>query len=319
MTTTTTRREQSTEPVVPPEQPAGSGQVAAAEQARWAAITVAQREEFEQQGFLILRGALDADEVRHYRGAVEAVRDGERSRGTLGPDGSVHLLGAVGRCPDLAGLLDHPATFGLVWSVLGWNLHVYHSHIDVHPEVVGPRDPWWHWHQDGGRQNRELETDPRPRMSVKLAYWLSDVSRTGRGNLTVVPGSHRTNWLAGPPRRGVPWPTPPGAVQVTVEAGDVVFFDRRLWHARSLNRSDVVRAAVFLGYTYRWVRIRDDVAALPREPWWAGLTGVQRQLLGSVRPDDGDHAWGHEPATTPLYVALAEQGLLDVRHPPLIP
>ena len=39
------------------------------------------------------------------------------------------------------------------------------------------------WHQDGGRQNREIKTAPRPRLSVKLAYWLSDVSEPGRGNL----------------------------------------------------------------------------------------------------------------------------------------
>ncbi len=282
-------------------------------------MTAAQREEFEREGFLILRGALDDDEVRHYRAAVDRVHAEQAARGMLGPDGSLHLLGAVGRCRDLVDLLDHPATFPLVWSVLGWNVHVHHSHLDVHPEVVGERGPWWHWHQDGGRQNRELETDPRPRMSVKLAYWLSDVRRTGRGNLTVVPGSHRTNWLDGPPRRDVPWSQPAGAVQVTVEPGDVVFFDRRLWHARSLNRSDVVRKAVFVGYTYRWVRIRDEVADLPRTSWWSGLNRVQQQLLGGVRSEDGDHQWGHEPRTTPLYVALAEQGLLDPEHPPLIP
>jgi ectoine hydroxylase len=39
------------------------------------------------------------------------------------------------------------------------------------------------WHQDGGRQNREIETTPRSRLSVKLAYWLSDVSEPGSGNL----------------------------------------------------------------------------------------------------------------------------------------
>jgi hypothetical protein len=40
----------------------------------------------------------------------------------------------------------------------------------------------------------------RPRLSVKLAYWLSDVSAPGRGNLKIVPGSHLTNWIGG--RRG---------------------------------------------------------------------------------------------------------------------
>ena len=31
-------------------------------------------------------------------------------------------------------------------------------------------------------------------------------------------------------------------------------FDRRIYHARTANRSDVVRRALFLAYTYRWIR-----------------------------------------------------------------
>jgi ectoine hydroxylase len=54
------------------------------------------------------------------------------------------------------------------------------------------------WHQDGGRQNREIETTPRSRLSVKLAYWLADVSEPGRGNLKVVRGSHVVNWVGLP-------------------------------------------------------------------------------------------------------------------------
>jgi ectoine hydroxylase-related dioxygenase (phytanoyl-CoA dioxygenase family) len=31
-----------------------------------------------------------------------------------------------------------------------------------------------------------------------------------------------------------------------------VLFDRRVWHARSVNRSNLTRKAVFFAYTYRW-------------------------------------------------------------------
>jgi ectoine hydroxylase len=56
----------------------------------------------------------------------------------------------------------------LVCSALGWNIHLYHSHVDVHPPLPAPPDPVWRWHQDGGRQNLELETRPvRPRLSIK--------------------------------------------------------------------------------------------------------------------------------------------------------
>jgi ectoine hydroxylase-related dioxygenase (phytanoyl-CoA dioxygenase family) len=156
-------------------------------------------------------------------------------------------------------------------------------------------------------------------MSVKLAYWLSDVSETGRGNFTVLPGSHHTNWLPGPPSRGVPWPAPEGALQITANPGDVVVFDRRLWHARSDNYSPITRVGAFFGYTYRWVAGRDDVADLPRRPEWAGFTDVQRQLLGAAGDGSGDHAWGHHPETTPLYGELRRQGRLDSSIPALIP
>ena len=284
----------------------------------WSPMTADEREAFERDGYLVIPAVLTQDEVAVARTAILRARELAGRNGTLGPNGSLHQLSAVTTCPDLAFLLDHPKAFRYVWSILGWNVHVYHSHVDVHPQIHERQKDWWHWHQDGGRQNRELETDPRPRMSVKLAYWLSDVSETGRGNFTVLPGSHRTNWLPGPPSRGVPWPAPVGTVQITANPGDVVFFDRRLWHARSDNYSPITRIGAFFGYTYRWIAGRDDVADLPNRPEWAGYNPVQRQLLGGAGDGSGDHAWGHDPETTPLYQELARQELLDGSIPALI-
>jgi ectoine hydroxylase-related dioxygenase (phytanoyl-CoA dioxygenase family) len=204
-------------------------------------MTAEQRAAFERDGYLIIRGALSPDEVAGARDAIDRVHAAEAKAGRLGPDGSMHLLSAVANCPEIAGLIDHPATFPCVWSTLGWNIHVYHSHLDVHPPIRVPMPFRFDWHQDGGRQNREIETNPRPRLSVKLSYWLSDVSEPGRGNMKVVPGSHLTNWIDGPPRRDVEWPDPEGAIEVTAEPGDAVFFDRRIWHARSRNHSEHTR------------------------------------------------------------------------------
>jgi ectoine hydroxylase len=239
--------------------------------------------------------------------------------GSLGPDGSMHLLSAVANCPEVVGLIDHPVTFGYVWSTLGWNIHVYHSHLDVHPPIRVSMPFRFDWHQDGGRQNREIETTPRPRLSVKLAYWLSDVSEPGRGNLKVVPGSHVVNWIDGPPRRDIQWPDPEGAIEVTAAPGDAVFFDRRIWHTRSRNYSQHTRKAIFFGYTYRWTTIRDDIAPIRASDWFGRLTPVQQQLLGGAEDLGGDHAWGHDPATTPLYGWLKERGFLTPANPPLQP
>lgn len=273
-------------------------------------MTPEQRRAFDEDGFLVVRGALSETEVADHAGALDGLYERTRRAGRLAGDGSLQRLGAVRTCPPLAGLLDHPAVFPLVWSVLGWNIHVCHSHVNVHPTLPPDTAPRWRWHQDGSRQCLDLETDPPPRMSVFAGFWLSDLSTTGRGNLTLIPGSHRRKWLPGPPDPTMPWPPPEGAVELTAEPGDAVIFDRRLWHTRSDNHSAVTRKVVFLGYTFRWIHCRDDIAGIEDEPWFAGLSPVQRQLLGAG-DGTGDDRWGMRPDDVPLYAHLRAHGLLD--------
>lgn len=287
-------------------------------------MTAAQCEQFERDGFLLIRGALSAAEAEHYRAALDRVYAAEQAAGRVRGNGDMHLLSAVPHCPEAIGLIDHPATFPLVWSVMGWNVHVYHSHLDVHPPIAQLSEFRFRWHQDGGRQNLELDGDPRPRISVKLAYWLSDVSAAGRGNLKVVPGSHRRNRIDGPPRPDTRWPDPPGAIEILAGPGDAVLFDRRLWHARGENHSDLTRKAIFFGYTPRWVAIRDQVDGLHASGAIDAESPVRKQLLGvpglgQAGQAEGDHRWGHYPRTTPLYTLLAERGLLIPHHPLLRP
>lgn len=288
-----------------------------------AAMSKEQREQFERDGYLVVPGALSEEEVAFYAAALDRVYAAEREAGRLAADGSMHKLSAVASCPDVVGLVDHPNTFPLVWSVLGWNVHIYHSHLDVHPTITVDKPYRFEWHQDGGRQNREIETDPRPRLSVKLAYWLSDVSEAGRGNFKVVPGSHVRNWIDGPPRRDVVWPEPEGSVEVRANPGDAVFFDRRLWHTRTNNYSPFTRKGVFFAYSHRWSYGRDENDALIASAEFEGFNPIQRQLLGAGLATEGqapgDHQCGHYPETTPLHGFLESNGLLNPAYPPLKP
>ena len=287
------------------------------------AMSKEQRQQFEQDGYLIVPGALDESEVAYYEEALDRVYAAERAADRLSPEGAMHKLSGVAGCPEAVGLIDHPNTFPLVWSMLGWNIHIYHSHLDVHPPIRVPKAYRYEWHQDGGRQNRELETDPRPRLSVKIAYWLSDVSRTGRGNFKVVPGSHVRNWIDGPPRRVVEWPEPRDAVEVCANPGDAVFFDRRIWHTRTNNYSNVTRKGIFFAYSHRWTYGRDENEALFGSDAYRHFNPIQRQLLGArLHTDDqvpGDHQWGHYPQSTPLHGFFKRHDLLDPAYPPLKP
>ena len=101
-------------------------------------LTAEQRTTFDRDGYLIIRGALRPDETAAAREAIDRVYAAMAKAGSLGPDGSMHLLSAVANCPEVAGLIDHPATLPYVWSTLGWNIHIHHSHLDVHPPVWVP-------------------------------------------------------------------------------------------------------------------------------------------------------------------------------------
>ena len=89
----------------------------------------------------------------------------------------LHSFGFVHRDPLYLELLDFPSTFPLIWGLLGWNIHMYHCHLDEHPGSTSSRAASWEWHRDGGRQNLEIETEAvPPRLSVKVGYFLSDLS-----------------------------------------------------------------------------------------------------------------------------------------------
>jgi ectoine hydroxylase len=271
-------------------------------------LTIEQREEFEQRGYLIIPNALGPAMVDRLLDAHDRVYAEEASSGRTGADGSLHLFAFVPRDPVYVDLLDLPATFPVVCGLLGWNIHMYHCHLDVHPPLPRPIPVRWSWHQDGGRQNLEIETQPvRPRLSVKVAYFLSDVSEPGRGNFTVIPGSHLRNSIPRPdPADGQPG-LPHGAVPILARPGAAVLFDRRLWHSRSDNLSSVTRKALFLGYTYRWIRSRDDLSIDPG--WLAGLSPIRRQLMGDGL--DAMSYWGLGEDHVPLRTWLSERGLLD--------
>ena len=282
-------------------------------------ISDVERKEFHDQGFLLLRQVLTEEHRAALEAAVDRVHAEELdSPFGVGPDEALHLLGFLPRDDLFGQLLTHPATFPYVWGLLGWNVHSHHSHLDVTPPVRESAAPRWAWHQDGYRQNSDPETldpdVPRPMLSLKIGYILSDLSETGRGATKVIPGSHLKNRLARPAAVDGHQPDPPGAIEITAEPGDAFLFDRRLWHSRSHNRSSITRKMLFIGYTYRWIRPLDDQQVDRCSPWWRRLDPVQRQLLGEA-PHAASH-WGIDrngaiDDTIPLRAELLRRGLLD--------
>src|SRR6266436_4003473 len=116
---------------------------------------------------------------------------------------------------------------------------------------------------------------PPPRLSLNIANYLTDAPAPVPANFHIIPGSHLQDRIERP-TDGVS--DPPGAMPVCVKPGAAVFFDRRLWHAASPNYSDISRKVLFFGYSYRWLRTKDDMTIPPELMECSGP--IRRQLFG---------------------------------------
>jgi ectoine hydroxylase len=268
-------------------------------------LTDAERRTFEETGMLVVEDALSPEQVRSLTAATDAVYERHVA---AGHDLKTALFypNFIPEDPQYLSLVDHPKILPKVWGILGWNIYLYHGHLIVTPPSGRAHDgKTFGWHQDSGRVNQEMESHPRPRLSLKVAYFLSDTTEPGRGNFWVIPGSQNRDDLLRPPD-GVGQPE--GAVPVLAKPGTAVFFDRRLWHTASPNWSDVTRKILFYGYGYRWIRTKDDMTV---RDLWEGSDPIRRQILGAGTGANGYYSPGDEDV--PLRVWLREHSPEDAK------
>lgn len=244
-------------------------------------LTEKEREDFDANGFFVVRNAVDPATLQDLNDATDQLVESHRPK--MEEDGlkahqAMNLLDFMGRDERFLPLVDWPRTFMKVVDILGWHIQLYHSHAIVTPPLDETRKSQTHrlgWHQDSGRINIDIESNPRPRISLKVGFFLTDTSETNRGNFHVVPGSHLFNELELPDD---PLLDPPSATPIQSQPGDAVFFDRRLWHAAGRNTSNTTRKALFYGYSYRWLKPRDNMTV---EHYMDGADDVRKQLLGA--------------------------------------
>jgi ectoine hydroxylase-related dioxygenase (phytanoyl-CoA dioxygenase family) len=260
-------------------------------------LTAEERDFFNTTGFLIVENALDASMTGRLIEAVDRIDSRERTPETR--DKLLSFPNIIHEDPSFVDLIDHPTTFPKVWGILGWNIYLYHSHLDVTPPADAVALKWRvAWHQDSMRVNDEIESHPRPRLSLKIGFYLTDVSRSDRGNTLIVPGSHVLDEIDCP-ADGVA--NPEGAEPVCVKPGTALLIDRRIWHSRSPNLWNQTRKVVWCGYAYRWLRPKDQMTVAHL---YSRLDPIRRQILGANPSANG--AYDPTDGDVPLRIWLRE-------------
>lgn len=259
------------------------------------------KEQFERDGFLVMRDVLDANQVEHFTQIVDRLAQEER-----GDDETqtVEIRNAIARDAALLPLLDWESTFPLIASLLGWNIQLTTSHVFVRPPTPKEDDTFKAigWHTDGPNTQFPVIQNQQPRMYAKVGFFLTDLSKPDMGNLRVVPGSHLS---ATPPERDESG-EPIGAIQVLTKPGDAVFFEQRTWHAVGPNYAPYARKNIYIGYCYRWLKAIDFITQ--EEELIAQANSIQRQLLGAVSDPTSFYLTGQFPQDVPLKDLMENMG-----------
>lgn len=226
-------------------------------------------EEFDEHGYTVIPNALAANQVHALLGALDDLTGNQPSR--------IHNVADIfGAHDEFLDLIDLSTVLPVVQALLGNNIWVNHSHYNVNPpdNKLNGRDrkPGYGWHRDGGTINQDLPM-PAPLLSIKVAFYLSDLAKPGQGQTYVITGSHQS--CERPPPNDV---MPEKAKPVYVEPGSALLFDRRMIHSiRSENRSDITRKVVFIQYAFRWMCAVDSMSV---EHLHDRCDPIRRQLLG---------------------------------------
>ncbi|MET8623775.1 phytanoyl-CoA dioxygenase family protein [Kitasatospora sp. NPDC004669] len=251
---------------------------------------------FDRDSYLILRNAISPELRERLAEAslrlLATDRTAGRDRSTDGKDG---FRGVVAMDGTFLPLVANPAVLPTVVGLLSPNLHLMSSNLIYMPSIPSSgtrtiRVPERHgWHRDMASATRDLGREKIPRLSIKAAYYLSDITPDA-GITMVLPGSGNDTGPVTVPQGAI---DPPGAIIPDLGPCDVLLFENRTWHAGGLNTSGHPRLAVMMQYGYRWLAGLDDPAPHLREH--PDLDDIERQLLGT--PDrNPDGSVTHEGA-----------------------
>jgi ectoine hydroxylase-related dioxygenase (phytanoyl-CoA dioxygenase family) len=246
-----------------------------------------QRQSFDEDGFLVVRDALDAETVDRLVDAGDRLAGSFLNKPAIVDKAEYnHLDWRPGLLEEKAmfRLVSNSSTVSLVVQLLSPNIHLHStSLIYKRPEDPGGAPFRRGWHRDI-RIPRDLGHQCLPRVGIKICYCLTDFPGPDCGMTLMARGSHlRTEPLAIP--KGQVDPPDVEVCHLRLNAGDALLFENRIFHTAAPNRSDRVSKVLMYGYAYRWMKPEVYLDA-PNQRYLEKADPIARQLMGEYRDID---------------------------------
>lgn len=250
-------------------------------------LTEEQRQSFDDDGFLVVRNAVDKQTV------ASVVAAGDRcARSFLDkpevPDkeeyNHLDLRPGVLKEKAMRALVAHSTTVPLVVQLLGPNIHL-HSVALIYKRPAAPQGTAFRrgWHRDI-RIPKDLGHRALPRVGIKVCYCLTDFHKPNSGMTLFARKSHLSDAPLTISKDQID-PKNWEVCDLKLNAGDAVLFENRIFHTAAPNRSERVSRVLMYGYAYRWMK--PEVYLEPSdERLLQEADPITRQLLGGYRDID---------------------------------
>jgi ectoine hydroxylase-related dioxygenase (phytanoyl-CoA dioxygenase family) len=246
-----------------------------------------QRQSFEEDGFLVVRNALDQESVGRITEAGDRLADTFLRKPEVPnrPEyNHLDLRPGLLKEPALLDLVSNSSTVPLVVQLLSPNIHL-HSTSLLYKRPSRPDVPSFRrgWHRDI-RIPRDLGHLALPRVGIKICYCLTDFPEPNSGMTVLARKTHlRTEPLK--LRKGQVDPEDVEVCDLKLNAGDAFLFENRIFHTAAPNLSNRISKVFMYGYSYRWMK--PEIYLDPPDHKKAANTDpVTWQLLGGYRDID---------------------------------
>jgi len=247
-----------------------------------------QQQSFERDGFLVVPGALSGETVERLVEACDRLAGPSFLQKPAVPGrpeyNHLDLRPGILKEQALFDLVANSSTVPLIVQLMSPNIHL-HSSTLIYKRPCNPGAAVFRrgWHRDI-RIPRDLGHQAVPLVGVKVCYCLTDFHEADSGMTVMAKGTHlRTEPLAIP--KGEVDPLDVEVCELRLNAGDAFFFENRIFHTASPNRSNRVSKVLMYGYAYRWMK-PEVYLENPDKQLLDKADPIVHQLLGGYRDVD---------------------------------
>lgn len=224
-----------------------------------AADVEAAKRRLDEDGYVLIEGALDPETLARVRGRLTeqaALEDAEGWANRYDAN-SQAVLNLLSKGEMFAELAELPTVLPLLEHLLGPEALL----SSITANILGP-----------GTKAQVIHADqrmvPAPWIDVWVANvaWILDDFTETNGATMIVPGSHVHGSNPNPD-------DPPTGVPVIAPEGTAMVFDGRLWHGAGENRSDKRRHVIFAYYCAPFLRQQENL-----------FLGLDREVVEAASP-----------------------------------